>query len=100
VLPSWALVSSSQSDTVAMTEEVEALCEEIYRCFRSGLDFFEDLSRVSPWNLVLLDYCREPSQPSDIDIGVLIEDIEVSLFEWALDKLVPDRKLRFRRAPD
>ncbi|WP_133512923.1 Swt1 family HEPN domain-containing protein [Candidatus Thiosymbion oneisti] len=88
----WVLVSSPNPIGVRLTEDMERVSRGIYECFLSSFSFFEQLTQVSPWNFVLLDYRVSESRDAVQDVGSLLEEIEVSLFQWLLQVLKAEYK--------
>ncbi|HFC93286.1 MAG TPA: hypothetical protein ENJ51_10805 [Leucothrix mucor] len=89
ILPKkWTIVSSSSS-SLSITTEMEKACYEIFDNFIASYTFLENLSsEVFPFNFVLLDRVvkLESSPPN---IGDIIEDIELQLFDWMI-KILQD----------
>ena len=59
--------------------------ESIASCFDTTLDFLSDLTAASPFHLVTLGRRREIL--GDADIGELLNQIEVMLYDWLLREL-------------
>lgn len=85
VLPNkWTIVSSATS-SLSIEEEMRESCEEIFNSFIASYTFFQHLSsEILPFNLVLLDRMVEQEASSNPNIGDIIEDIELQLFDWIL----------------
>lgn len=87
ILPNnWTLISSSSS-SIEITEEMKCSCSEILKNFIASYIFLENLSsKILPLNLVLLDRIIE-QEPNTPNIGDIIEDIELQLFDWMIESL-------------
>ncbi len=87
VLPKkWTIVSSSSS-SLTITTEMEKACNEIFDNFEASYTFLENLSsEILPFNFVLLDRVIK-QKPSPPNIGDIIEDIELQLFDWMIEVL-------------
>jgi len=88
ILPNnWTIVSSATS-SLKITDDMTRSCEEISECFLSSFRFFQNLSSdVLPFNLVLLDKVESDIDEKTPNIGEVIEDIELQLFDWILTML-------------
>ena len=88
VLPNkWTIVSSSSSSTV-ITDKMRECCKEIFANFAASFSFFENLStEVLPFNLIILDRIIEEKEPTPVNVGDIIEDIELQLFDWMIHAL-------------
>lgn len=88
VLPNnWTIVSSASAN-LEVTDEMNSACLEIFNNFKASYTFFENLSSdILPFNLVLLDRVSEEKESIVPNIGDLIEDIELQLFDWILSVL-------------
>lgn len=87
ILPNkWTIVSSSSS-SLAPTSKMKKACAEIFDNFMASYTFLENLSSdVLPFNFVLLDRIIK-KEPSPLNIGDVIEDIELQLFDWMIKVL-------------
>ncbi|WP_260291221.1 hypothetical protein [Sedimenticola hydrogenitrophicus] len=86
--PNWNIVSSFVPPSIKIPPGVEQACESIYKCFMQGYNTFEQLSKASPLNMMLLDIDdQESDREASVNDGKIIEEIEVLLFEWLLDTL-------------
>ena len=81
----WTIISSSQITKLAENTDIEMACESIANCFDTTLDFLSDLTTASPFHLVTLGRRREIL--GDADIGELLNQIEVMLYDWLLHEL-------------
>lgn len=82
----WTLISSASS-SLEITEEMKNSCNEIFNNFVASYTFLENLSsKILPLNLVLLDRVLE-HKPKIPNIGDMIEDIELQLFDWVIEIL-------------
>lgn len=91
VLPkNWKIASSYTPTTVsseATSNDINSACEEIYEAFISSYIMLRNISHGSPFNLVILERIKEIKNNAPPDIGVLIKDIEILLYEWIIKKL-------------
>lgn len=89
VLPSegWTIVSETNSSSLSAPPEVRAACESIYDAFRSTIGFLTALSAASPFHLVVLDPYPAVKDDTDVAMGDVLEEIEVTIFTWVLDQL-------------
>lgn len=85
--PGWTTVSSYETPQISQTPDIEQACESIYRCFVSAYDFLETLLAGSPFHVVLLGFGRAGEEEQPTDVGVMISQIEVSLFSWVIKRL-------------
>jgi hypothetical protein len=83
----WVIVSQTSNSGMSASAEVSAACESIYAAFHNALNFFTALSSASPFHLVVLDPYPFVTDDMDVDVGAALEDIEVSVFRWVLDRL-------------
>lgn len=85
--PGWTIVSSPQNYSMSDTLEIETACESIYKGFEHAYEFLKGLSETMPFQIVVLDAKANEPLPSKKELGQLIEDAEVILYEWILEKL-------------
>jgi hypothetical protein len=85
--PEWTIVSTPQGAKISTTEAMQAACASIYGCFTSIYGFLGPLSTAAPFQLVILEEKKAKPVPSEEDLGRLVEEIEMSLFEWMLNRL-------------
>lgn len=83
--PKWAIVSTAKSPSVGESEDIVSASESISKCFFSALKFLGRLRPHSPFNLVTLGTKTETL--GEVEIGTLLNRIEIKLFEWLLDRL-------------
>ena len=81
----WTVISTAQSSGSGENDDITSASESISACFFSALEFLGNLSPPSPFHLVTLRGTVAPL--SDVDIGTVLNQIEVLLFEWLLDGL-------------
>ena len=79
------IISSSHITKLVKNADMEMACESIASCFDTTLDFLSDLTAASPFHLVTLGRRREIL--GDADIGELLNQIEVMLYDWLLREL-------------
>jgi len=88
ILPNKWIIISSASTSIELTDEMRSSCIEIFDNFSASFTFFENLSsEVLPFNLVILDRLIEKEEAPLPNIGEIIEDIELQLFDWILQVL-------------
>ena len=78
----WVVVSTAQSAGSGENEDITSACESISRCFVAAMDFLSELDPPSPFHLVTLG--RDLRTLGEVDVGSLISQIEIVLFEWLL----------------
>ncbi|CAA6825844.1 MAG: Unknown protein [uncultured Thiotrichaceae bacterium] len=90
ILPKKWIIISSASSSLELKEEMKSSCNEIFDNFMASYTFLENLSsKILPFNFVLLDRVAE-QVPSPPNIGDIIEDIELQLFDWMIKVLQDD----------
>lgn len=85
--PDWTIVSTPTGSAITSTHEMEEACQSIYKCFSSIYQFLGPLSGAAPFQLVILEEVKAQPIPTEEDLGRLIEDIEMSLYKWMLERL-------------
>lgn len=83
----WTIVSTPQATRMTSVASVEDACKSVYRCFESAYAFLETISRSVPFQLVILDCQYFQTPPTERDLGELIEDTEMLLYQWMLEQL-------------
>ena len=78
----WTVVSTTRVRELSDSDEIAKSCESISSCFASIFDFLKELTSASPFHLVTLSKSRDV--PQDADLGVLLNRIEILLYEWVL----------------
>ena len=81
----WTVVSSSQASTKGENSDMVDTCNAISASFASIMDFLDGLASLSPFHLVTLG--RVGTVFHDTEVGLVLNQIEVILYEWILDGL-------------
>ena len=83
--PGWSIVSTTQPSTATENEDILESCRSIVDLFFWSLGFLEQLSKSSPVHLVTLS--SETGDAEEIDEGVIINRVEILLYEWLIERL-------------
>lgn len=83
----WTIVSETRPNSLIENKQIHTSCRSIYDCFENAFGFLENLSGFEPFNLILLDSPRLVENEQESDIGELIEQTEMLVFQWLLDKV-------------
>ena len=83
----WTIISTPQGHTVSDTQEIENTCRSIYHCFEHSFEFLKGLSHTMPFQVIVLDAEISDPLPTKKELGQLIEDIEILLYEWVIEIL-------------
>ncbi|MCO7199596.1 hypothetical protein [Pseudoalteromonas sp. OANN1] len=83
--PGWNIISSATYSDMNATDGINAVVKSVYHEGVSAFKHYQHLSKVSPWNLVVLG---RPNQNKKLEkLWDVIERIEVTLFEHLIDTL-------------
>lgn len=85
----WTLVSINQPPQLAPHPDVIGACNSIFSCIVNAIDFLSEIAVQSPFHLVILNQPVHGGKDGDedVEIGALLNEIEVMLYEWLLEGL-------------
>lgn len=81
----WTIVSSSQGSMKGENPDMVNACNAISASFVSVMDFLDGIASLSPFHLVTLG--RVGAVSGATNVGLVLNQIEVILYEWILDGL-------------
>lgn len=81
----WVVVSSSQAKAASETEDIVEACRAISSCFETTMDFLLGLTLTTRFHFVVVS--RQRNSTPTLDIGDILKQTEVILFEWIVRSL-------------
>ena len=80
----WTIVSTPTGSSIGRTIDIEESCASIYDCFAAAYSFLRTLSQATPIQVIVLERESAAAVPTEEDVGVLVENVEIAVYSWLM----------------